>query len=240
MVFNFNRFFVGVILCFILFLSFILNLDSIFFFLLVTTSLYDLIKSKIISNLTLFFLVILIPVYYIYYQPHYYYEYIPYLLILLIILSLIFDNDVRYFFSFIIIIFLFFLNHILNLEREIIYLSFLIAFINDTSAYLFGKNLKGPLIFPSISPNKTWSGTISSYVITFSILYLLDFTILDCFILPAALFLGDLYFSAVKRKLSLKDFSNFLSEHGGILDRIDSIFLFIVLYYFNFEILLFL
>ena len=37
-----------------------------------------------------------------------------------------------------------------------------------------------------------------------------------------SLFFGDLFFSIIKKNLKIKDFSNFLKSHGGILDRLDS------------------
>jgi phosphatidate cytidylyltransferase len=50
-----------------------------------------------------------------------------------------------------------------------------------------------------------------------------------------SLFYGDIYFSYIKRKLSIKDFSRLLSSHGGILDRFDSItFLIIIFAILNF------
>jgi phosphatidate cytidylyltransferase len=45
-----------------------------------------------------------------------------------------------------------------------------------------------------------------------------------------SLFYGDIYFSYIKRKLGIKDFSRLLSAHGGILDRIDSITFLIIFF----------
>ena len=97
-------------------------------------------------------------------------------------------------------------------------------------AYIFGKTLRGPLILPSISPKKTWSGTISSFLITTIVLCLLKFSIYFSVIISISLFFGDILFSYIKRYLTLKDFSSLLGSHGGILDRLDSMFLVAILF----------
>jgi phosphatidate cytidylyltransferase len=45
-----------------------------------------------------------------------------------------------------------------------------------------------------------------------------------------SLFYGDIYFSFIKRKLGIKDFSRVLSTHGGVLDRIDSITFLVIIF----------
>ncbi len=114
-------------------------------------------------------------------------------------------------------------------SREIFFLIFLVSFFNDTIAYIFGKIIKGPLIIPSISPNKTWSGTLISFVSTSVLLLFLDYSLFISIILSLSLFFGDIFFSLVKRKNNLKDFSSVLGGHGGVLDRLDSIFFFIII-----------
>ena len=89
--------------------------------------------------------------------------------------------------------------------------------------------IKGPLIIPKISPNKTWSGTSISFVFTFTIIYLYDYPFILAILLSLSLFLGDIFFSYIKRINNLKDFSNILGGHGGILDRLDSMFIFIII-----------
>jgi len=92
-----------------------------------------------------------------------------------------------------------------------------------------GKNIGGKLITPNISPNKTWSGTVVSFLFSFSILIYLNFDVFISIFLSLSLFFGDLFFSLIKRRLNIKDFSNSLGSHGGILDRIDSMFYFLIL-----------
>lgn len=114
----------------------------------------------------------------------------------------------------------------------------------DTFSY-FGGILLGNKIFknkklaPKISPNKTIEGAIVGFIFTWLALFLffwfinfkslnIDKTILLIVVpitLPIIAILGDLTFSSIKRFVKTKDFSNILPEHGGILDRFDSIIL---------------
>ena len=127
---------------------------------------------------------------------------------------------------------LFILNYftIFQLDREYLYFIILVAFFNDTIACISGKSIKGPLIVPSISPNKTWSGTLISFILSFVLIAQSGINILISILLSFSLFLGDIYFSYIKRKYKLKDFSGLLKGHGGILDRLDSMFFFIIIF----------
>jgi len=117
-----------------------------------------------------------------------------------------------------------------SIDRNIIYMIILISFINDTVAFVIGSYVKGPLISPKISPKKTWSGTSVSFLTTTILLIFLDFNLLISSIMAVSLFYGDIYFSYMKRKIGLKDFSNLLSSHGGFLDRFDSISFLIIIF----------
>ena len=81
-------------------------------------------------------------------------------------------------------------------------------------AYLIGSNLKGPLIASKISPNKTWSGTISSFFIIYFYFHSM-FKFLFYSNLASSLFQVTCIF-LYKKKL-IKDFQIYKS-HGGILD----------------------
>ena len=126
--------------------------------------------------------------------------------------------------------------------------------MTDTFAY-FGGKLLGNKIFsrklaPKISPNKTIEGAIVGYLMGF-IICITSFQFyefnhwnfqdpiwnawwLKSFLIPITLpiiaIIGDLSFSFVKRYVNVKDFANFMPEHGGFLDRFDSIILVMFFY----------
>ena len=105
----------------------------------------------------------------------------------------------------------------------------------DSAAFLFGSLFGTKKIFPRVSPNKSWIGSISGFIgsviIYFSFYklgYLGDiFSLLDAIILGiiAGLFgqIGDFSESLFKRDAGVKDSGKILKGHGGILDRFDSL-----------------
>ena len=122
-----------------------------------------------------------------------------------------------------------------------------ICFLTDIGGYVFGKTIGGRKL-TKISPNKTISGTIGSFV--FSILPLivfsnlssidLEFTLKNIiFVLLVSLVsqLGDLFISYLKRKAKIKDTGKILPGHGGILDRLDGIIFAVPFSYFLLKLL---
>lgn len=102
----------------------------------------------------------------------------------------------------------------------------------DVSGYFFGKLIGGPKFWPSLSPNKTWSGTASGWVMAGLIAVMISILASDPMrtMIVAVLFLvlvafaaqlSDIAESALKRRAGVKDSSNLLPGHGGALDRFD-------------------
>jgi phosphatidate cytidylyltransferase len=112
----------------------------------------------------------------------------------------------------------------------------LLTWMNDTGAYLVGSNFGRRMLFPRISPKKTWEGTIGGVVITFITaasfcafsgeLRLFDWMVLAAFVSVFGT-LGDLVESMLKRSVGVKDSGNLLPGHGGVLDRFDA-FIFVL------------
>lgn len=218
-----SRLIIGFLLISIVSASYILKLDILLLILIVFLVTYDFYQSKIVSLyflLLFLFVTIFIFNFFNYSQLKHLYAFE----IILIIFSIPNSKYKKYFFVISLYIFCLILFYISNYERYLLYIIILASFLNDTIAFIIGKNIGGPLIIPSISPKKTWSGTLVSFFLTTVFLLFLDFNILLASISSLFLFLGDIFFSHIKRYLNLKDFSLLLKDHGGILDRLDSMF----------------
>ena len=114
-------------------------------------------------------------------------------------------------------------------QKIILYFLITICIFTDTGGYFFGKIFKGKKI-TKISPNKTYSGMIGSYIASISgvIIIFNDFfnfkeMILIIIIVSSISQLGDLFISFLKRKAKIKDTGKLLPGHGGLLDRLDGI-----------------
>ncbi len=108
------------------------------------------------------------------------------------------------------------------------------TYMTDTAAYFIGMRFGRHKLAPMISPNKTIEGAIGGWVfgallaLVYSIVLLdgtFDLTLLliVSLIMPIVGQLGDLAFSSIKRHKDIKDFGTIFPEHGGVLDRIDSL-----------------
>ena len=116
--------------------------------------------------------------------------------------------------------------------RLVIFTVLLAVFADDTAAYVVGRAIGRHKMAPTISPGKSWEGfvggTVAAMAVAFFAMYNTDFlTIPESLALGAAVAfsstLGDLFESAIKRDLGVKDSGKILAGHGGVLDRIDSI-----------------
>ena len=117
-----------------------------------------------------------------------------------------------------------------NLKVYLFY-SILVAILSDIGGLLFGKTFKGKKL-TKISPNKTISGAIGSFIFSLLLVpfFYEDFNLNNILILSlititisATSQLGDLFVSLLKRQAKVKDTSDLLPGHGGFLDRVDGI-----------------
>ena len=117
-----------------------------------------------------------------------------------------------------------------NLKIYLLY-STLVAILSDIGGLVFGKIFKGKKL-TKISPNKTVSGSIGSFILSILLIPLfykghidqsLIIMLLITIIVSLTSQLGDLFISYLKRKAKVKNTSDLLPGHGGILDRIDGI-----------------
>lgn len=115
---------------------------------------------------------------------------------------------------------------------EAIIVLFAIVWGTDVAAYFAGKSIGGPKLWPRVSPKKTWSGSLGGLLFgtvfalfvswllgvdpTFKLAIMLVF-------LSVASQVGDLAESHMKRLFDVKDSSNLIPGHGGVMDRVDGL-----------------
>ena len=125
------------------------------------------------------------------------------------------------------------ISRIYVLENGLKYtvLIFIIAFVTDIFACITGKYFGKHKLLPNISPNKTIEGSVGGIIGTLIICLIYGhFTNIPLlWMLPVSVWgsiiaqVGDLFASSIKRHCEIKDFSNLIPGHGGILDRFDSV-----------------
>ena len=107
----------------------------------------------------------------------------------------------------------------------------LVSILTDIGGFIVGKTFKGKKL-TKISPNKTISGSIGSFLFSLTLVFFFNQTFDNysyfelCFIIILISLtsqIGDLFISSLKRKANVKNTSNILPGHGGFLDRIDGI-----------------
>ena len=131
--------------------------------------------------------------------------------------------------SFLIILSWIYLIELASYENILFYLIIITCVCTDIGGFVFGKIFKGKKL-TRISPNKTYSGMIGSYILSLIIVYIifnkyisLEKVILFAFITSTFSQCGDLLISFLKRKAKIKNTGNIIPGHGGILDRLDGI-----------------
>ena len=136
--------------------------------------------------------------------------------------------------SYIFLVFCNFSYEIYKYEGSIVFLYIIsICFFTDIGGYAFGKIIGGKKL-SKISPNKTISGTVGSFLFSITpLIIILNYNYLDfelnlnniifCLCISLISQLGDLFISFIKRKAKIKDTGHILPGHGGVLDRLDGI-----------------
>ncbi len=113
----------------------------------------------------------------------------------------------------------------------------LIVWVTDIGGYFAGRGLGGPKLWPRVSPKKTWAGAIGGFIASLAIAAafaafgygkMAPLQALGA-VLSIASQVGDLFELAVKRRFGVKDSSQIIPGHGGLLDRLDGFVAAIVL-----------
>jgi len=115
---------------------------------------------------------------------------------------------------------------------QLVVLLFVLTALNDVAQFISGKLFGKHYLAATLSPNKTWQGALGGVVVTLCLALLIGnywqlassaSLLLLGITLAIAGIIGDLCLSYAKRQLSIKDFSQLIPGHGGILDRVDSL-----------------
>lgn len=133
------------------------------------------------------------------------------------------------------------LGSVINNKSGIFYLLLLLNFssVCDMGAYFTGVTMGKHKLCPNLSPKKTVEGAVggilSSVIVTLIITLCFKASIILPLILTVPLCIlgmaGDLFASAIKRAVGIKDYGNLIPGHGGILDRVDSILMIVPFMY---------
>lgn len=124
-----------------------------------------------------------------------------------------------------------------------ILLVFIFIWASDTFAYLVGRKFGKRKLFEAVSPKKTWEGFIGGGILTILLGVIIalatDASLITTSILALLAFvfgsIGDLIQSTFKRTIDIKDSSNLIPGHGGILDRMDSFIFALPIIYMIFQ-----
>jgi len=147
---------------------------------------------------------------------------------------LLFFNTFFLVYFFIFFIFIYYVlieENFIQEYRLYIFYSILISIFSDIGGYIIGNIFKGKKL-TKISPNKTISGSIGSFFFPICLIPFfigefqnisLNYLVISTFVISFISQAGDLFFSYLKRLAKIKDISNILPGHGGIIDRTDGI-----------------
>jgi len=140
-----------------------------------------------------------------------------------------------FFFIYLLLVFIICFN-VFVIDKYFFLTILMICVFSDVGGYIFGKTFGGKKL-TKISPNKTISGSVGSFILSFIGFFTIYFYFNDLlfvrlqietlFFIPLIISLicqiGDLFISYYKRKAKVKNTGNIIPGHGGLLDRIDGI-----------------
>lgn len=120
----------------------------------------------------------------------------------------------------------------------LVFMPLVITWVCDSAAMFVGQRMGGAKLWPSVSPGKTWSGTVGGFLAALLVAPVyhrvglapagVDFPVWQGLLVAAGVGslgqLGDLAESLFKREVGLKDSSDLIPGHGGVLDRFDSLY----------------
>lgn len=120
----------------------------------------------------------------------------------------------------------------------LVFFPLVITWVCDTAAMFAGRAIGGPKLWPAISPGKTWAGSIAGVLGAIAAVPLLNYLVLErvgvalpllegltfAAVLGVVGQAGDLAESLFKREVGVKDSSALIPGHGGVLDRLDSLY----------------
>ena len=120
-----------------------------------------------------------------------------------------------------------------DLGRNWLLFALLVTFATDTGAYGVGRTIGRTSLAPSISPNKTWEGSVGGFAAAVGVAVLVGLAfdleiarwqqvVIGATVGAVSQF-GDLFESKLKRLSNAKDAGSIIPGHGGVLDRLDSI-----------------
>lgn len=122
----------------------------------------------------------------------------------------------------------------------LLFYMYLVVIGADVGAYFGGSYFKGPKLVPKLSPKKTWSGLISGIILgvflggLFGLVLKMGPLMSGLIAIPIVLIsvFGDFFESGIKRRMNVKDAGDILPGHGGLLDRLDSILMVMIVAHF--------
>ncbi len=144
-------------------------------------------------------------------------------------------NKPYYSFGFIFLLFSFYSIFQLRVSSEInlsdFFLILIICILTDIGGFVFGRVFKGPKL-TKFSPNKTYSGVVGSYLLSFTIIpFFIFYNLINeenlfeivflIFFISSVSQIGDIMISYFKRIAKIKDTGKLIPGHGGLLDRVD-------------------